>query len=406
MKQVLLIKYGEISLRGDNRHLLEKRLIGSIKKRTARVGDFRVSGELGRFVLEYAGTSAAAGQSAVAEVADWSQDWDHVIDIVKNVPGIIGVCPALRMEHADSALLPEVALAFLKQRHTPPYTFKVDTRRANKHLPVRSQDINEQLGGMILDQIPGTSVKLKQPDVTLHIELRNHAYIYTDTIAAVGGLPYTSSGRGVLMLSGGIDSPVAGYMMAKRGVDMTCAYMHSPPYTSELAKEKVLDLAKQISRYTDYIRLYVVPFTEVQLYLKEHVPSDKLTIFLKRAMLRISDGIAQAERCLCIVTGDSVGQVASQTIHSIAAVNSATKLPILRPLAAMDKHEITAIAQEIGTYEISIRPYEDCCTIFVDKHPETKPKVSIIESIESRLARLIELCDAAVKNSEIITFGG
>jgi thiamine biosynthesis protein ThiI len=237
------------------------------------------------------------------------------------------------------------------------------------------------------------------------VELRNNAYIYSKLIKGFGGLPYGCTGRATVLMSGGIDSPVAAFLTARRGVEVNAVYFDSPPYTSERAKQKVFDLAEQISLYTGSMKLYVVPFTQTQLTLYEKAPEDKTTIMLKRAMLKAAEKIAENEKSLALVTGDSLGQVASQTMEAINAIDSAVQsMPVLRPLCAMDKQEIIDTAKKIGTYEISIRPFEDCCTVFVPKHPETKPKRHIIEKIESKIENLDELIDEAVKNSQVIEF--
>lgn len=237
--------------------------------------------------------------------------------------------------------------------------------------------------------------------MTVHIEIRNHAYVYSEGFKGVGGLPYGTSGKGVLLLSGGIDSPVAGFLMARRGLDVVAVHFHSPPHTSERAKEKTADIARRLAFYTGSVKLYAVRFSDVQLYLYKNVPTDKLTIHLKRAMLRISEIIALREHAQCLITGDSVGQVASQTAQGILASESAAALPVLRPLCGMDKQEITNIAKDIGTFPISILPFDDCCTLFVAKNPESRPKASVIEAIESRLPELSDLCENAADTAEI-----
>jgi len=246
----------------------------------------------------------------------------------------------------------------------------------------------------------GLKVDLHKPDRTLWVEIRNDVYLYVNSESGEGGLPYGSSGKGVLLLSGGFDSPVAGYLTARRGVEIVPIYFHSPPFVSERAHDKVVDLAQQLAKYTGRIKLFTVPFTDVQLFLKDETPPEKLTIMLKRAMLHIGGKLAEKESAHCLITGDAIGQVASQTLHSLAAVNSAAPLPILRPLAALDKQHIIDIAARIGTEEISVRPYDDCCTLFVAKHPENKPHTGAIERLESKIfAKLLPLLDAALESS-------
>jgi thiamine biosynthesis protein ThiI len=387
-KEALLIKYGEISLRGDNRRLHEKRLLRIIRRRLSRFEGLRVTRENGRFYVE-------------SDAEDF--DYESVMPVVFKVLGIVGICPCLMTDERGIGDICETALFHMNRAYTgKPFTFKVKTRRANKSYPMRSQEISAAVGEYILNGMEMSKVDVHNPDVTLCVEIRNHIYVYADTVKSLGGLPYGSSGRGMLLLSGGIDSPVAGFLMAKRGVDVTAVYFHSPPYTSERAKEKVTDLAKALSAYTGYFKLYVVPFTDTQLCLYKQVQPEKLTLLLKRAMLRIAEILAEKEKCHCLITGDSVGQVASQTTQSLAAVETAVTMPILRPLAGMDKQEIIELARKIETYDISIRPYEDCCTIFVAEHPETKPKKAAVEAAERHAQGLEEAIAEAVAGAEII----
>ncbi|MDR3238908.1 MAG: tRNA 4-thiouridine(8) synthase ThiI [Clostridiales bacterium] len=390
MKEALLIKYGEICLRGANRGLFERRLQDVIQRRLS-AWHVRVFRENGRFLVE-------SGEEA--------PDWERIMALTVKTLGVIGVSPCVKIDDQSLPNLCETALAYLRL-HAPEeaFTFKIETKRADKRYPVPSLEVSAEIGGFILEHMPRAKVDVHSPQVRLRVELRNHAYVYAKTIQGVGGLPYGSSGRGVLLLSGGIDSPVAGFLTAKRGVDLTAVYFHSPPYTSERAKDKAADLAKALSSYTGAVKLYVVPFTDIQLRLHENVRLEKLTILLKRAMLRTAERIAFQENCQCLITGDSVGQVASQTLHSLLAVQSAVRLPILRPLAGMDKQEIIDWAKKIETYDISIRPYEDCCTIFVAEHPETKPNASAIEREERRAGDLEALIREAVRQAEIVKIG-
>lgn len=387
MKDVLLIKYGEIALRGKNRFIYEKKLINAIRKNLKGEEGYQIFKEQGRFVLER---------------VDGEIDFDKIIPKVKTVFGIGSICPCVRTEDQVIENLKELSLNYLKKFYgDKKLTFKVETKRSDKRYPMTSREVSSEVGGYIFENMENISVDVKNPQVLLMVELRNYAYIYSSSIKCYGGLPVGSSGTGALLLSGGIDSPVAGFMMAKRGVALEAVYFHSPPYTSERAEEKVYDLAERLSVFTGNINLHVVPFTDVQLYLLENVPHEKLTIFLKRAMLKIAERIAEQTKCQCLITGDSIGQVASQTLQSIHAVSSSTKLPIIRPLAAMDKQEIINIAKEIETFEISIRPYNDCCTVFVAEHPETRPKTDIIEKMESRLSLLEEKIESAVLQTKV-----
>jgi len=391
MTELLLIKYGEIALRGKNRPLYENMLISAIRKTTAKAGTYFVKKEQGRFLVE--------------PVYGEPIDYDAVVPLIQNVFGVVAICPGLKTEDQSPDSLKEMALAHMKAQYgDTPMTFKVETKRAVKKYPMVSQEISAAIGAHLLENMPNLTVNVQKPDVVVRMELRSAAYVYSKVIRGPGGLPFGSAGKAVLLLSGGLDSPVAGYFAAKRGLEIQAVYFHSPPYTSERAKEKVMDLAERLSMYTGKVELFVVPFTAVQLHIAENAPPEKTTILLKRAMLHIASRIAKESGALALVTGDSIGQVASQTLHALAAVNSAAALPVIRPLACMDKIEIINVAERIGTYDISIRPYDDCCTLFLPEHPETKPKASIIEAVEKRMPALEELMDTAVRGRERLQF--
>ena len=391
MRKALLVKYGEIAIRGKNRYIFENQLIAAIRKNIDNL-------EVSHYIKKEQGRLVIYNKHGETDV-------EALIPRVRVVYGVLGVSPCIINADLDFPVIRDLALEYFRDRYpTLPEgaTFKVFAKRADKDYPLDSLEITAEIGALILEHYPHIKVSMKNPEISLHVEFRNDAYIYSETIKGVGGLPAGSSGKGVLLLSGGIDSPVAGYMMGKRGIALDGVYFHSPPYTSERALEKVMDLARQLSLFSGGMRLHTVPFTDIQLYLYDNVAPEKMTIFMKRVMLRIGEKISEKIGGLAIVTGDSVGQVASQTLRSINAVESATTLPILRPLAGFDKQEIIDIAHEIGTYDISIRPYEDCCTIFVAKHPETKPKTSIIERIESKIMDgLAPLIEKALEDIEI-----
>ena len=389
MKNVLLIQYGEIALRGKNRRFHEGALIETIAKRIGRPEGYVLVREQGRVLLEN---------------KNGDVDYGMVVPPILKIPGIFGICEAVKTDDMSIENLQALGLAFMKEHHPAGGSFKVLARRADKRYPLTSPEIAGEVGGFIHDHMQGLTVDLSNPQITLRVELRNSAYIFSGTKKGVGGLPVGSAGKGMLLLSGGIDSPVAGYMVARRGVELCAAYFHSPPYTSERAKIKVCDLAEQLAAYAGSVKLYVVPFTDIQLYLNEQMPPEKLTIFLKRSMIKAAERLALRDNCLCLITGDAIGQVASQTLTAIHATNTAATLPVIRPLAAFDKQDIIDISQKIGTYEISIRPYEDCCTVFVAKHPDLKPKLSIIVKMEERAAELPRLIDEAVENAELIEF--
>jgi len=387
-EKVLIVRYGEIAMRGNNRKVFVTKLVNAIRKNLDDYGEYYVVREQGRLIVEDRGGE---------------MDFDKVIPKVICILGITGVCPAIKttdqsienIKRVCKLHMTDIGLEDLK-------TFKIETKRSDKRYPLESREVSAAVGEYILDEYQYLSVDVHNPDLTVYVELRNDAYIYSKFIKGFGGLPVGSSGKGIAMLSGGIDSPVAAFMMAKRGVEVEGIYFNSPPYTSERAKQKVVDLAERLSVFTGGFKLYVVPFTDLQLYLLDNVPHDKLTIFLKRAMTRVACSIGEKDNALAVITGDSVGQVASQTMQGLHAISAAATMPILRPLAGFDKQEIVDIARKIGTFDISIRPYEDCCTIFVAKHPETKPKTNIIEKIESHLTDLDKYLEEAINNAEII----
>lgn len=387
-ENVLIVKYGEIAIRKNNRKFFVEKLLRTIRKNLDPIGDYYVVKEQGRLIVEDRG----------GEI-----DFDKVIPKIICIMGIIGVSPGVRTKDQSLDNLKKVCAEHMRMIGAENYrTFKIETKRSNKNYPLVSREVSAAVGEHILEKFPNLTVDVHNPELTVYIELRNDAYIYSKQIKGFGGLPVGSSGKGIVMLSGGIDSPVSAFLMAKRGVEVEGVYFNSPPYTSERAKQKVVDLAEKLTEFTGGFRLYVAPFTDIQLYLLENVPHDKLTIFMKRAMTRIACILGERDGALAVITGDSVGQVASQTMQGLHAISSVATMPILRPLAGFDKQEIIDIAVKIGTFDISTRPYEDCCTIFVDKHPETKPKTTVIERIESHLDKLDELIEKAVNEVEII----
>jgi thiamine biosynthesis protein ThiI len=282
-------------------------------------------------------------------------------------------------------------------------SFKVYTRRAKKTYPMTPMEVSAELGGCILDEFPEASVDVHNPQMTLSVEIRDKIYVYSRSIAGPGGMPIGTNGKAMLLLSGGIDSPVAGYMIAKRGVKIEAVYFHAPPYTSERAKQKVVDLAKLVARYSGPIRLHVVNFTDIQLYIYDQCPHDELTIIMRRYMMRIAEHFAKKDKCLGLITGESIGQVASQTMQSLAATNDVCELPVYRPVIGFDKQEIVEISRKIDTFDTSILPFEDCCTIFVAKHPVTKPNIQVIRHSEENLSEKIDaLMEEAIRTTEVI----
>lgn len=389
MFTAFLIKYAEIGVKGKNRYIFEEALVQQIKYAVRRCeGEFRVTRTQGRIYVE-----------ALSHF-----DFDEVVDNLKTVFGISGICPVVYAPDEGFEKLGEEVLKYIGEVYPEKnQTFKVNARRARKNYPLNSMEINSEMGGIILDAYPEMRVDVHRPDIMLYIEIREKIYIYSKTIPGPGGMPVGTGGKAMLLLSGGIDSPVAGYMIAKRGVKIDAVYFHAPPYTSERAKQKVVDLARLVSRYTGPIYLHVINFTDIQLYIYEKCPHEELTIIMRRYMMRIAERIAKETECLGLITGESIGQVASQTMHSLAATNEVCTMPVYRPLIGFDKMEIVDISERINTYETSILPFEDCCTIFVAKHPVTKPNLNIIRKHEQNLEEKIEeLVQAALDGDELI----
>jgi thiamine biosynthesis protein ThiI len=384
-----LIKYAEIGVKGKNRYLFEDALVKQIHHRLKNLeGNFSVTKEAGRIYAEAA--------------EDF--DYDEVIDALQHVFGIVGICPMVQIEDNGYEDLKAQVVKYIDDAYeNKNFTFKVVARRANKQYPVVSDQINRDLGEVILNAFPETKVNVHTPDVLLRVEVRHKINIFSETIPGPGGMPIGTAGRAMLLLSGGIDSPVAGWMIAKRGVTIDATYFHAPPYTSERAKQKVVDLAKLVAKYTGPIRLNIINFTDIQLYIYDQCPHDELTIIMRRYMMKIAETIAKENDCLALVTGESIGQVASQTMQSLAVTNEVCELPVMRPLIAFDKQDIVDISLKIGTYETSVLPYEDCCTIFVAKHPVTKPSLKKIKNSEKKLDEKIdELMKTALETREVI----
>ena len=384
-----LLKYGEIGIKGKNRYLFEDALVRQVKRALTDVdGEFKVYKSQARIYVDCVG----------------EYDYEETVEHLTRVFGLVGICPVVRMEDRGFDQLKKDVVAYMDEVYPDKnLTFKVEARRAKKSYPKTSMEINCDLGEAILEAFLQTRVDVHHPDVMLHVEIRNEIYVYSQIIPGAGGMPVGTNGKATLLLSGGIDSPVAGYMIAKRGVEIEAVYFHAPPYTSERAKEKVVDLAKLVARYAGPIRLYVVNFTDIQLYIYDQCPHDELTIIMRRYMMRIAEHFARQDKSLGLITGESIGQVASQTMHSLAATNDVCTLPVYRPLVGYDKREIVEIAERIGTFETSIQPFEDCCTIFVAKHPVTKPNVEVIRRSEEKLEEKIgELFQKAVDTVEIM----
>ena len=382
MYKAFLIKYAEIGVKGKNRDLFEEALVRQIKYALKRCeGEFRVRRTRGRIYID---------------VLSDDYDYEETIDNLKTVCGVSAICPMVQLEDEGFDKLCESAVSYMDEHYPDKnITFKVNARRARKNYPVESMEINASVGEKILQAFPEIRVDVHNPDVMLYIEIREHIYIYSIEIPGPGGMPVGTNGKAMLLLSGGIDSPVAGFMVAKRGVKIDAVYFHAPPYTSERAKQKVVDLAKLVARYSGPIYLHVINFTEIQLAIYEKCPHDELTIIMRRYMMKIAEDIAKKTECLGLIT--------SQTIQSLAVTNEVCTLPVFRPCIGLDKQEIVEISEKIGTYETSILPFEDCCTIFVAKHPVTKPNLAVIKRHEENLKDCIdEMMQRALDTEELI----
>lgn len=389
--RAFLIKYAEIGIKGKNRYLFEDALMKQIRRALRRIeGNFKVTKEDGRIYV-------------MAEDDDF--DEEDVYSALQHVFGIQGICPMLQVEDEGWEKLCETVVSYMKETYGEEenYSFKVQARRARKNYPLNSNEICYKMGEVILNEVPNVHVDVHKPDVMLHIEIRQKINIYSKTVKGPGGMPIGTNGKAMLLLSGGIDSPVAGYMIAKRGVVIDAVYFHAPPYTSERAKQKVIDLAKEVAAFSGPINLHIVNFTDIQLAIYEKCPHDELTIIMRRYMMKIAQDLAEKTGCLALITGESIGQVASQTMQSMAVTNEVCTMPVYRPLVGFDKQDIVEISQQIGTFETSILPYEDCCTIFVAKHPVTKPNLKIIRRSEQNLNGVIEeLYETAINTVETV----
>lgn len=386
MKEIILLKNGEIALKGLNRSVFEDKLISNARRRLE---------ELGKFGFRKA-------QSTIfVEPKDEDIDLDEAVDILQKVYGIIALTKAAVVEK-DFEEIKQTAVTYLKDELMEAKTFKVDAKRSDKSFPLKSPEICRELGGFILENFPHLTVDVHNPDVNVVVEVRDYAaYVHGKQLPGAGGIPVGSGGRALLLLSGGIDSPVAGAMMAKRGLEVYAIHFASPPYTSERAKQKVITLAEKMTAYCGRMNLFVVPFTEIQEHIKDECPEELFTIIMRRYMMRIACRIARQQDCEALVTGESVGQVASQTIQAMSCTDAVADMPVLRPVVGMDKEEIIKVAHKIDTFETSILPYEDCCTVFTPKHPRTKPVMKFVEQAEN-VMDMEALIDRAVKGTEVL----
>ena len=396
--KMFLVRYAEIGTKGKNRYVFEDMLCKRIRNRLKPNGDFDVRRDFGRIYIE--------------ALSDY--DYDEVVAKLTKIFGIVGLCPVTVAEELTYECIRDAALEHFDESFGPEsdseyngfnFSFKVHTRRVNKEFPMNSMEIDMEIGHDLLEKYEseGLHVDVHKPDVMVEVELRgDKGYVYSRIIPGPGGLPVGTNGKAMSLLSGGIDSPVATYMIAKRGVEMEAVYFNSPPYTSARAQEKVEKLGTIVAQYAGPIKLHIVNFTDIQLCIYDNCPHDQLTIIMKRIFFQIAERLAAANDCQAIVTGESIGQVSSQTMQSLGVIDAAVDCPVYRPVIGMDKQEIVEYSQKIGTFETSIEPYEDCCTIFVDKHPVTKPKMKSIEISEKHLVgKVEELIDKAIETAEV-----
>lgn len=389
--KMFLVRYAEIGTKGKNRYVFEDILCKRIRRRLEPMGEFKVWRDFGRIYIE--------------ALSDY--DYDEAVEKLTKIFGIVGLCPVTVAKELTYDALRDAVIEHFEETFDGDYTFsfKVHTRRINKNFPMNSMEIDMEIGHDLLEKYDseGLHVDVHKPDVMVEVELRGESgYIYSKIIPGPGGLPVGTNGKAMSLLSGGIDSPVATYMIGKRGVEMEAVYFNSPPYTSARALEKVEKLGTIVSQYSGPIKLHIINFTDIQLCIYDNCPHDQLTIIMKRIFFQIAERLAEANGCDAIVTGESIGQVSSQTMQSLAVIDAAVSCPVYRPVIGMDKQEIVEYSQKIGTFETSIEPYEDCCTIFVDKHPVTKPKMKSIEKSETHLVGKIEaLIEKAIEEAEV-----
>lgn len=385
MKEIILIKNGELALKGLNRRTFEDMLIKNMRRRLEPAGKFKFT---------------VAQSTIVAEPEDGA-DIEEAVERMEKIFGIAGFSRAAAVEKDMETIL-RSAEEYLAPLLLTARTFKVEAKRADKKFPLKSPEICAETGGYLLRKFPHLSVDVHNPDVTVNVEIRdNHAYIHANQIKGAGGMPTGSAGKAALLISGGIDSPVAGYMMAKRGLELIAVHFASPPYTSERAEQKVHSLLKQVSKYAGRIKLFVVPFTEIQELIKDNCPEDIFTVIMRRMMMRTAQLIAASEKAGALITGESVGQVASQTMPAIACTDAVCEIPVFRPLIGMDKDEVVAISRKIETFDISILPYEDCCTVFTPRHPKTRPTIGYVEECEKAL-ETDRLSREAAENARVV----
>ncbi len=385
MKEIILLKDGELALKGLNRRTFEDILMKNIRQRLRHsVGEFKFT---------------RSQSTCVIAPVDENVDFDKAVDIIQHIFGVVGISRAAQCEK-DIEVIKNTALEYLRDELSFARTFKVEAKRSDKNFPYNSPQICNEVGGFILSHLHHLKVDVHNPDVKVTVEVRdNHAFIHGNQLKGAGGMPTGTGGKACVLISGGIDSPVAAWMMAKRGLSLTAVHFASPPYTSERAEMKVHELLKKVARYCGRIDLYTVPFTEIQENIRDNSPEDMFTITMRRIMMKIATRIAEDKDCGALITGESVGQVASQTMWALRCTDDAAGLPVFRPCIGMDKNEIIEISRKIDTFDISIEPYEDCCTVFTPKHPRTKPTLEMAIDAENA-AWDDELVNTAIANAK------
>ena len=384
MKEIILIKNGELALKGLNRNSFEDKLIKNIKQRINVLGEFEFS---------------KSQSTIMVDPVDEDIDLDDAVDMLSKVFGIAALSRACVCEKELGAIQ-QTACDYLEEQLEEAKTFKVEAKRSDKKFPLKSPEICREVGGYILSRFHNLKVDVHNPDVVVTVEVREkYAFVRGNNIKGAGGMPTGTSGRAGILISGGIDSPVAAYMMAKRGVELCAVHFASPPYTSELAEMKVLELLRRVAKYSGVITTFVVPFTKLQEAIRDLCPEEYFTIIMRRIMMMISEKIAKEQNCSALITGESVGQVASQTMYALACTDCAVNMPVFRPCIGMDKEEIIAISRKIDTFETSIQPYEDCCTVFTPKHPKTRPQIDDVLKAEAKIENLDELIEDAISTA-------
>lgn len=382
MKEIILIKNGELVLKGLNRNTFEDVLIKNMRKALRELGEFKFT----------------KSQSTIMVESLDDADLDDAVEKLKRVFGIAALSRAAVAEK-DMDSIRQTALSYLAEELEDAKTFKVEAKRSDKKFPLKSPEICRELGGFLLSKFHHLKVDVHNPDVTVTVEVRdNYAFVRGNNIKGAGGMPVSTSGRAAVLISGGIDSPVAAYMMAKRGIELVAIHFASPPYTTELAELKVMELLRKVAKYSGPITTYVVPFTNLQEQIRDNCPEEYFTIIMRRYMMRISQELAKHQNCSALITGESVGQVASQTIYALGCTDAVTDMPVFRPCIGMDKDEIVSISRRIDTFETSIQPYEDCCTVFTPKHPRTRAKLDDVIAAEQGMTDSDELIAEAIKN--------